>query len=62
MEAQVFTFANSPFVPVTVDFFGLSTGDFICGGQAFFGFPKKVPRSTVRSSYGISGCRDSCSS
>ena len=43
MEAQVFTFANSPFVPVTVDFFGLSTGDFICGGQAFFVFPKKSP-------------------
>ncbi|MGC2109921.1 MAG: hypothetical protein WA655_10415 [Candidatus Korobacteraceae bacterium] len=40
METQVFTFANSPFVPVAIGFFGLGTGYFIWGGQALFGFPK----------------------
>jgi hypothetical protein len=29
MEAQTFTFASSPFVPVAVGFCGLGTGDFI---------------------------------
>ena len=43
MEAQVFTFASSPFVPVAIGFFGLGTGYFIWGGQALFGFPKASP-------------------
>jgi hypothetical protein len=43
MEAQVFTFANSPFVPVAIGFFGLGTGYLIWGGQALFGFPKTNP-------------------
>ena len=43
MEAQVFTFASSPFVPVAIGFFGLGTGYFIWGGQALFGFPKSSP-------------------
>jgi hypothetical protein len=34
MEAQAFTFASSPFVPVAIGFFGLGTGYFIWGGQA----------------------------
>jgi hypothetical protein len=42
MEAQVFTFARSSFVPVA-RFFGLGTGYFIWGGQALFGFPKSSP-------------------
>jgi hypothetical protein len=29
MEPHVFTFANSPFVPVAIGFFGLGTGYFI---------------------------------
>src|SRR5882672_2912965 len=43
MQDQVFTFANSPFVPVAIGFFGLGTGYFIWGGQALFGFPKSSP-------------------
>jgi len=43
MEAQVFTFASSPFVPVAIGFFGLGTGYFIWGGQALFGFPTSSP-------------------
>src|ERR1700744_1338558 len=43
METQTFTFANSPFVPVAIGFFGLGTGYFIWGGQALFGFPKTSP-------------------
>ena len=43
MEAQTFTFASSPFVPVAIGFFGLGTGYFIWGGQALFGFPKTSP-------------------
>lgn len=43
MNAQAFTFAASPFVPVAVGFFGLGVGYFIWGGQAFFGFPKASP-------------------
>ena len=43
MQAQVFTFASSPFVPVAIGFFGLGTGYFIWGGQALFGFPKSSP-------------------
>jgi hypothetical protein len=43
MEAQVLTFASSPFVPVAIGFFGLGTGYFIWGGQALFGFPKSSP-------------------
>jgi hypothetical protein len=43
MEAQVFTFASSPFVPVAIGLFGLGTGYFIWGGQALFGFPKASP-------------------
>ncbi len=43
METQAVTFANSPFVPVAIGFFGLGTGYFIWGGQALFGFPKTSP-------------------
>lgn len=43
MEPHVFTFANSPFVPVAVGFFGLGTGYFIWGAQALFDFPKASP-------------------
>jgi hypothetical protein len=43
MEAQVFTFASSPFVPVAIGFFGLGTGYFIWGGQALFGSPQSSP-------------------
>jgi len=43
MEAQVFSLASSPFVPVAVGFFGLGTGYFIWGGRALFGFPKSSP-------------------
>src|ERR1700723_2253423 len=43
MEAQVFTFASSPFLPVAIGFLGLGTGYFIWGGQALFGFPKASP-------------------
>jgi len=43
MEAQVFTFASSPFVPVAIGFWGSGTGYFIWGGQALFGFPKASP-------------------
>src|SRR6202051_3962337 len=43
MQAQVFTFASSPFVPIAIGFFGLGTGYFIWGGPALFGFPKSSP-------------------
>jgi len=43
MEAQAFSFASSPFAPLAIGFFGLGTGYFIWGGQAFFGFPKTSP-------------------
>jgi hypothetical protein len=43
MEPQVFTFANSTFVPVAIGFLGLGTGYFIWGGEALFGFPKTSP-------------------
>src|SRR5947209_16532279 len=43
MNPTVFTFAQSPFVPVAVGFFGLATGYFIWGGQALFGFPSATP-------------------
>src|SRR5437879_3771322 len=43
METQAVTFANSPFVPVAIGFFGLGTGYFVWGGQALFGFPKPSP-------------------
>lgn len=44
---QVFTFPQSAFVPIAVGFFGLGTGYFIWGGQAFFGFPKADPKEDV---------------
>jgi len=43
MEAQIFAFANSQFVPVAIGFFGLGTGYFIWGGQALFNFPPPSP-------------------
>jgi hypothetical protein len=43
LEAHVFTFASSPFVPIAIGFFGLGTGYLIWGGQALFGFPKTSP-------------------
>ena len=33
-------FAQSPFLPIAIGFFGLGTGYFIWGGQALFGFPR----------------------
>jgi hypothetical protein len=36
-------FAHSPFFPLAIGFFGLSTGYFVWGGQALFGFPKQTP-------------------
>ena len=53
MEPHVFTFANSPFVPVAIGFFGLGTGYFIWGGQALFGFPKTSPE--INRSLGLWG-------
>ena len=53
MEAQIVTFASSPFVPVAIGFFGLGTGYFIWGGQALFGFPKTSPE--VNRSLGLWG-------
>jgi hypothetical protein len=35
-------FAHSPFAPLAIGFFGLSTGYFVWGGQALFGFPKET--------------------
>jgi hypothetical protein len=43
METQALTFANSPFWPVAIGFFGLGVGYFIWGGQALFDFPKAIP-------------------
>ncbi|HEX4650690.1 MAG TPA: hypothetical protein VH250_04220 [Granulicella sp.] len=53
MEAQGFTFASSPFVPIAIGFFGLATGYLIWGGQALFQFPKTSPE--VNKSLGIWG-------
>ncbi|MFI5272212.1 MAG: hypothetical protein ACHQ4H_04165 [Ktedonobacterales bacterium] len=39
----VFSFPASAFVPIAVGFFGLGTGYFIWGGQAFFGYPASNP-------------------
>ena len=43
MDPHVFRFANSPFVPIAIGFFGLGTGYLIWEGQALFGFPKSSP-------------------
>jgi hypothetical protein len=43
MQAQALTFANSPYVPLAIGFFGLGTGYFIWGGQTLFGFPPASP-------------------
>ena len=43
VETQALTFANSPFWPVAIGFFGLGVGYFIWGGQALFDFPKSTP-------------------
>jgi hypothetical protein len=40
MEAQAWTFASSPFVPVAIGFFSLGTSSFIRGVQASFRFAK----------------------
>jgi len=53
MTPQTLTFANSPFWPVAIGFFGLGTGYFIWGGQALFGFPKPSPE--VNRSMGMWG-------
>jgi hypothetical protein len=53
MEAQVFNFASSPFVPIAIGFFGLATGYLIWGGQALFQFPKTSPE--VNKSLGLWG-------
>ncbi len=39
MDPTTFAFPPSAFVPIAVGFFGLGSGYFIWGGQAFFGFP-----------------------
>jgi hypothetical protein len=38
-------FAQSPYFPIAIGFFGLATGYFVWGGQALFGFPKETPES-----------------
>jgi hypothetical protein len=43
MGTQALSLTQSPFVPVAIGFFGLGTGYFVWGGQAFFGFPKSTP-------------------
>jgi hypothetical protein len=43
METLAFTLAASRFVLVAIGFFGLCTGYFIWGGQAFFDFSKTSP-------------------
>jgi hypothetical protein len=53
LEAHVFTFASSPFVPIAIGFFGLGTGYLIWGGQALTGFPKTSPE--VNKSLGLWG-------
>jgi hypothetical protein len=53
LEAHVFTFASSPFVPIAIGFFGLGTGYLIWGGQALTGFPKTSPE--VNESLGLWG-------
>ena len=53
MEAQVFSFASSPFVPIASGFFVLATGYLIWGGQALFQFPKASPE--VNKSLGLWG-------
>jgi hypothetical protein len=53
MEAQVFNFTSSPFVPIAIGFFGLATGYLIWGGQALFQFPKASPE--VNKSLGLWG-------
>jgi hypothetical protein len=53
MEAQVFSLASSPFVPLAIGFFGLATGYLIWGGQALFQFPKASPE--VNKSLGLWG-------
>jgi hypothetical protein len=39
-------YAQSPFLPIAVGFFGLGTGYFVWGGQALFGFPAETPESS----------------
>jgi hypothetical protein len=47
-------FAQSPFFPLAIGFFGLGTGYFVWGGQALFGFPKDTPEvSRTISLWGI---------
>lgn len=46
-------FAQSPFLPIAIGFFGLGCGYFIWGGQAFFGFPESKPE--VNKSMGMWG-------
>lgn len=53
MDPTTFTFPPSAFVPLAVGFFGLGSGYFIWGGQAFFGFPKSDP--AVNQTMGIWG-------
>jgi hypothetical protein len=55
MAPEAFTFANSPFGPVAIGFFGLGTGYFIWGGQALFGYPKAGPKSIAPWACGVSG-------
>jgi hypothetical protein len=38
-------FAQSPYFPIAIGFFGLATGYFVWGGQALFGFPTETRES-----------------
>lgn len=40
-----FVFPPSAFLPVVIGFFGLGTGYFVWGGQAFFGYPEAKPET-----------------
>lgn len=43
MDAAVFHFPTSAYVPLGLAFFGLGTGYLIFGPQELFGFPEKTP-------------------
>lgn len=60
MEAQAFTCASSPFLPVAIGFFGLGTGTTFGVGRPCWLFPRAVRKSTEPLAFGVSGCRDSC--
>lgn len=44
LAQSVVQFAESPFAPLAVGFFGLGTGYLIYGPEELFGFPRRSPR------------------